>query len=132
MENTLFQSMEQFDFAPVNQRLCVGTWKNYAVTLQQYSGRNYFVFVAVRVESARSALRKSLRAALKEAGIKHCSVNQVMKNHIQATVTVARTILHTAISAASWMRSPASCARTASARPTPAPSPARPTQTASA
>ena len=90
MENTLFQSMEQFDFAPVNQRLCVGTWKNYAVTLQQYSGRNYFVFVAVRVESARSALRKSLRAALKEAGIKHCSVNQVMKNHIQATVTVGK------------------------------------------
>lgn len=94
MENTLFQSMEQFDFAPVNQRLCVGTWKNYAVTLRQDGGRAFYVYVAVRVESGRSALRKRLRAAVKEAGIKYCTVNQVTKNLVQTYVGVGKDDAH--------------------------------------
>ncbi len=82
--------MERYDFKSVNANLCVGTWKNYAVTMQRYNGRTYYVYVAIRIANGQNKLRKSLRAALKEAGQKHCGMNQVMKNHLQATVTVGK------------------------------------------
>ncbi len=88
MEKTLFPQMGQYGFAPIGDSLCVGTWKNYAVTLRYVNGKTYYVYVALRVDSARSALRKTLRTALKTAGIKKCSVNQVTQNYLMGMITL--------------------------------------------
>ena len=82
-ENEIFAQLGQYSFAPVNQNVCVGTWRNYAVTLQKFSGLTYYVYVAIRIQKAQlKPLRKALTAAVKATGIKKAGVNRVMLNFI--------------------------------------------------
>ena len=90
MENTLFSKLAQFGFEPVGADFCVGTWKNYAVTLRRFNARSYYFYVALRVDSARGALRKTLKAALKTAGIKGASVNQVAQNYLMGMIGIRK------------------------------------------
>ncbi|MBQ1411152.1 MAG: hypothetical protein IIY94_07760 [Oscillospiraceae bacterium] len=90
MSNTLFSQMAQDGFEMVDSSFCVGTWRNYAVTLRHFSGKSYYVYVAIRVESAQNKLRKTIRAAIKTAGVKKCNINQVNKNYLLSTVTFGK------------------------------------------
>lgn len=88
MQNNLFPKLLQFGFEQIDEKICVGTWKNYAVMLRHINGKNYYVYMSVRVQNARNTLRKTLRNAVKAAGIKKANVNQVMPNYVMAMLTV--------------------------------------------
>jgi hypothetical protein len=82
-ENEIFARLTQYYFEPVNQNFCVGTWRNYAIALQRFSGQAYYVYVAVRIQKSDvKPLRKVLKEAVKASGIKKAGVNRVMPNFI--------------------------------------------------
>lgn len=82
-DNEIFAQLAQYNFTPINQNVCVGTWRNYAVTLQRFSGLSYYVYVAVRLQKAQlKPLKKALTAAVKASGVKKAGVNRVMLNFI--------------------------------------------------
>ena len=64
MENTIISRLAQLGFTPVNDAVCVGTWNNYAVELQRFGGRLYYVYLAIRIPKADSNLRKGCKSAL--------------------------------------------------------------------
>lgn len=90
MENALFSKLTQFGFSAVNNNICVGTWKNYAVTLQKYSGKNYFIYVAIRIEKASKELKKALHAAVRANGGKKAAVSRVMPNFVHGTLSFGK------------------------------------------
>lgn len=90
MENALFSKLTQFGFSAVNNNICVGTWKNYAVTLQQYSGKSYFVYVAIRIETASKELRKALQAAVRANGNRKAGVSRVVPNFVHGTLSFGK------------------------------------------
>lgn len=90
MENTTFSGLSQFGFTPVNNNVCVGTWNNYAVELQRYGGRMYYVYLAIRLAKDSGSLGKALKAELKGAGIKGAGVNRVTKNYLHCSFTFGK------------------------------------------
>lgn len=46
--------------------LCFGIWNGYVVQLRPYSGANYYLDVAVRVDKKDKALRKGIQKSVKE------------------------------------------------------------------
>ena len=84
MENPIFSAMTQYGFQTVDPYVCVGTWKTYAVTLRRFTAQSLSVNLAVRLGKPDKALRKTLRAAVKAAGLKKCAVNNVQANTITA------------------------------------------------
>ena len=74
MDNTLFQEIARFGFKPVDQKVCVGTWRNYAVALNNYAGKAFYYYVAIRLPKASRDLQKAVVAAYKAAGLKNASV----------------------------------------------------------
>ena len=82
MENAVFSALKQHGFDAVNQNVCVGTRRNYAVELQRFSGQTYNVFLAIRVGEDTKALRTALRAASKATGVKSASVGRVAPNFV--------------------------------------------------
>ena len=89
MENEIFAVLARYQFTPVNQNICVGTWKNYAVALRRQGGSVYCCYLAVRLEKERrSGLKKELNSAIKQSGSKKAgSVTQVSANFLIYTFT---------------------------------------------
>lgn len=85
MENEMISGMRQYGFQAVTPYVCVGTWKNYAVTLRRFTRQSYYVYLAVRLGKANSQLRKTLRAAVKAAGMKKAAVNSVQANTVMGS-----------------------------------------------
>ncbi len=90
MSNKIFPQLAQFDFTPVSDTVCVGTWNNYAVELQSYNGSTYFVYLAIRISQTSNELKKSLNTAIKNAGVKGASVTQAAPYYLSATFTFRR------------------------------------------
>ena len=63
----------------------MGTWNNYAVELQRFGGRLYYVYLAIRIPKADSSLRKGCKSALKATGIKRASIERIMPNYLLAS-----------------------------------------------
>ena len=91
MENEIISGMTQYGFRNLNPYLCVGTWKNYAVTLRRFTRQSCYVNLAVRLGKADRQLRKTLREAVKSAGIKKGVVNNVQANTVMSTFTFDKT-----------------------------------------
>ena len=85
MENEIFSRLAQLGFTPVSDAVCVGTWNNYAVELQRFGGRLYYVYVAIRIPKADSTLRKGCKSALKATGVKRASIERIMPNYLLAS-----------------------------------------------
>lgn len=64
--NVIYQALEPMGFFSAGQ-LCMGTWKEYTVTLRPYNGRYYYLDVAVRADKASKGLLKRVKASVKEA-----------------------------------------------------------------
>ena len=90
MANETFAQLSQFGFTPVNDAVCVGTWNNYAVELQRYSGRTYYTYLAIRIPKADKAVKKACNAAFKAAGLKRATVMGVAPNFVQAACTLEK------------------------------------------
>ena len=90
MANETFAQLSQFGFTPVNDAVCVGTWNNYAVELQRYSGRTYYTYLAIRIPKANKAVKKACNAAFKAAGLKRAAVMGVAPNFVQAAYTLEK------------------------------------------
>ena len=90
MANETFTQLSQFGFTPANEAVCVGTWNNYAVELQRYSGRTYYTYLAIRIPKANKAVKKACNAAFKAAGIKRAAVMGVAPNFVQAAYTLEK------------------------------------------
>lgn len=81
MNNEIFAALAQYEFSPYNNALCVGTWNGYAVTLQQIRPRFYYVYLAIRLEKVPKDLKKTLKASLKQPGVKSAAaVERIMPN----------------------------------------------------
>ncbi len=89
METNIFSALSVHGFTPVNASVCVGTWRNYAVTLQKFGGKTYYVYVALRLGTVPKGLKKTLNAELKEPGIKLGGVERIMPNFLQFSVSFA-------------------------------------------
>ena len=83
MDNPIFAKLAPLGFTPVDQNNCVGTWKNYAVTLRRYSGSLYWIFVAIRIPARSKELKKTLKTALRAKLGKRAAVANVMPNFFQ-------------------------------------------------
>ena len=91
-ENEYLSSLSQFGFTPVGAAFCVGTWNNYAVALQRFSGRAYYVYLAIRIQKSQAkALKKALNAAVKATGVKVGGVDRVMPNFLHASFSFSKT-----------------------------------------
>lgn len=91
MENTVFSALQQHGFSPVGDNICVGTWKNYAVSLNRISAQTYNVFLAIRIPKASKELKKTIKAELKSAGLRYGSISRVMPNFLHATYAFTKT-----------------------------------------
>ena len=88
MDNILFQEIARYGFNPVNPKICVGTWRNYAVALNNYAGKAYYYYVAIRIPKGSRELLKAVTEAYKAAGLnKNASVLQAGPNCIQGIFT---------------------------------------------
>ena len=88
MDNILFQEIARFGFKPVDQKICVGTWRNYAVALNNYAGKAYYYYAAIRIPKGSRELLKAVTEAYKAAGLnKNASVLQAGPNCIQGIFT---------------------------------------------
>lgn len=90
MTNNIISGMTQFGFQSVTPYVSVGTWKNYAVTLRQITRQSCYVYLAVRLGKANSRLRKTLREAVKAAGMKRAVVNSVQANTVMSSFSFGR------------------------------------------
>ena len=82
-ENEIFARLAQFGFTPVNDAICVGAWNGYGAALRRFSGRAYYVYLAVRLGKNTKGLKKALNRAVKESGGKlGGGVERVMPNFI--------------------------------------------------
>ena len=84
MANETFTRLSQFGFTPVNDAVCVGTWNNYAVELQRYAGRIYYVYLAIRIPKTSGQIKKACNAALKSFSLKRATVMRANPNFVQA------------------------------------------------
>lgn len=90
-ENKYFAALTQFGFQPAGQNYCVGTWRNYPVTLQCYNSKTYFAFVAIRLTKEQAkALKKPLKASLKAAGSKKVALYAALPNYAQFSVKLGK------------------------------------------
>ena len=62
-----------------NGSVSYGTWKNYAVCAWKYSGRTYYVTVAIRQEKVNGAMKKAIKQSLKQA-TRDAAISQLNKN----------------------------------------------------
>ncbi|MBQ9373952.1 MAG: hypothetical protein IJU06_04025, partial [Oscillospiraceae bacterium] len=62
-----------------NGSVSYGTWKNYAVCVRKYSGRTYYVTVAIRQEKVNGATKKAIKQSLKQA-TRDAAISQLNKN----------------------------------------------------
>ncbi len=99
MDNTLFQEIARFGFKAVDQKICVGTWRNYAIALNNYGGKAYYYYAAVRMPKASRDLQKALTEAYKAAGLnKNASVLQAGPNCVHGIFTLPKEDLGTVFS----------------------------------
>ncbi len=88
MDNILFQEIARYGFKPVNPKICVGTWRNYAVALNNYAGKACYYYAAIRIPKGSRELLKAVAEAYKAAGLnKNVSVLQAGPNCIQGIFT---------------------------------------------
>ncbi len=85
MMDAIYSKLAQIGFQGFDSGFCVGTWKNYAVTLRRYAGKTYYVNLAIRDGKLYKGLKKTLNGAIKAAGIKRSAVANVQPNTITAT-----------------------------------------------
>ena len=90
MSNKVFPQLAQFGFTPANDAVCVGTWNDYAVQLLRASGKAYSVYVAIRIPKDSVALKKTLNAALKNAGVKRVGIVRAAPNFLSINYTFGR------------------------------------------
>lgn len=102
MDNEIFAELQQYGFQPVNNNICVGTWQNYAVTLQKINGKNYYVYVAIRIPKTSKELKKSLKDTFKASGEKRIVVTRVMPNFVHLNFNFAK-VENPAAAFARWM-----------------------------
>ena len=60
-----------------NGLYCFGTWRGYAVTLRLYSGKNYYLDVAVRPGKQNAPIRKGVARSLKEKQLKRLKFTEL-------------------------------------------------------
>lgn len=84
INSAIFNRLAKYGFTPASDAVCVGTWNNYAIELQKFAGNLYYVYVAIRTNDTGS-VRKTCKDALKAAGVKHASMERVMKNYLLAS-----------------------------------------------
>lgn len=82
MENTVFSSLRQYGFDAVTKDLCVGTRRNYAVTIQRFGGQTFNIYLAIRIPATSKELRTALKDASKATGVKGASMNRVTPNFV--------------------------------------------------
>ena len=75
-KNPIFAALASDGFVCCGSSCC-GVWKGYAVALQLYSGRNYYVHMAIRTAEKPTELMKALRKSLKGRAPKGCAVMSV-------------------------------------------------------
>ena len=90
MENTVFSALSQYGFEAVTKDLCVGTRRNYAVTIHRFGGQTFNIYLAIRIPAASKELRTALKNASKAAGVKGASMNRVMPNFVAGLYTFNR------------------------------------------
>lgn len=90
-ENKYFTALSQYGFQTADQNFCVGTWRNYAVALQCYSGKTCFLYVAIRVPKEQlKAFRQTLKPALKAAVGKKAALYGIQPNFVQFSLRLGR------------------------------------------
>ena len=91
VENKYFTALAQYGFQPAGQNFCVGTWRNYAVALQNYSAKAAFLYVAIRVAKEQTKeLRNALKTALKASVGKNIAVYAIHPNFAQFSVKLGK------------------------------------------
>lgn len=84
--NDVFSALESLGFEN-NGNICYGTWKGYAVSLNRYVSKLYYVHVAVRLDKPSGTLRKALRQATNVPGLKIGGVERVLKNEVVFSIS---------------------------------------------
>ena len=90
MENPIFAKLAPLGFTPVDQNNCVGTWKNYAVTLRRVNFAAYYVLLAIRIPAASKELKRSLKVAVKTNVGKKAAIANVQPNFVQGQINFGR------------------------------------------
>lgn len=88
-DNEVFSALASKGFEN-NGAFCYGTWNGYAVSLNRYVSKLYYIHVAVRLDKATGALRKALRRATKVPGLNIGGVERVMKNEVMFSISFAK------------------------------------------
>lgn len=90
MNNKIFEALRQYGFEPVSNAVSVGTWRNYAVSLQKFNAKTYYMRWAIRIPKSSRDLAKALRAAVKASGEKGIALNSALQNFVLLTVNFAK------------------------------------------
>lgn len=88
--NPIFAALSACGFES-SGAVCFGVWDGYAVALQLYSGKSYFVRTAIRTDQKVAALRKGLQISLKSKAPKGCAVNAVTAQAAVFTLAFGKT-----------------------------------------
>ena len=86
MANVIYSALEPLGFESEGA-VCFGTWKGYAVSLRQFSGKTYYADVAVRLPKIPGGLRKNLNRELKEPGLKIGGIELIRKSVITMSIS---------------------------------------------
>ena len=128
MNSEPLSALSGYGFAQ-NGSVSYGTWKNYAVCVRKYSGRTYYVTVAIRLEKVNVATKKAIKQSLKQT-TRDAAISQLNKNAAVFLVTARGDAGQTMLGSLEATR--IRCLPPGSLRPTPASFPAPPIPTASA
>lgn len=89
MANVIYSALEPLGFESEGA-VCFGTWKGYAVSLRQFSGKTYYADVAVRLPKIPGGLRKNLNRELKEPGLKIGGIELIRKSVITMSISFSK------------------------------------------
>ena len=78
----ILSSIQRCGFRQAENKVFIGSWKGYAVTLQQFTAKTFYVFFAIRLASGQTGLRKALARAIKEPGAHLGGIERLEQNTV--------------------------------------------------
>lgn len=87
--NDVYTALNSLGFETMGN-LCFGSWKGYAVSLRPFTGKIYYVDLAVRLPKIPAGLKKTLGRAVNEPGLRIGGIEMVKKNVIISSLSFAK------------------------------------------